>query len=174
MFRRDFFGKGILAGLFGSFFVAKDAKATNYLVAGEPIKWAELEVKRSEPKFRVWKLGSHEHKIYPTKAAFEKLKGLIDEAKKTEGTFDLIWDSSLEVVEVGGGGEDVILMEDVCKKYLESTGKYFVIEKPQFDTNAVVEDTKLRDIYVSPEALEEINNWLVKDIEHEVRKVMYT
>jgi hypothetical protein len=137
MFRRDFFKKGVLAGLFGGLFastklegntiaVAQPTDNTTYLQASA----GELKWIKPEPKFRVWKIGSHEHKIYPTKAAVEKLQGLINEAKKTEGTFDLIWGPDLEVVEVGGGDtKDVILMEDVCLDYLKSTGKYWIGEK---------------------------------------------
>lgn len=56
----------------------------------------------SEKKYlRLWKLGSLDHKIYPTEKAFVKLKEVLE---KWDGysTIDIIWDCALtvEVIEI--------------------------------------------------------------------------
>lgn len=50
-------------------------------------------------KIRIWKLGSLEHKILPTKEAVEKLAGIVLGWDR-ETTLDLVWGPDLELVQL--------------------------------------------------------------------------
>lgn len=58
----------------------------------------------STPKFRVWKLGNLEHKIYPTEAAVRKLADIL-RGHEAGGCLDLIWGPDIEIQEVKHGDE---------------------------------------------------------------------
>lgn len=51
-------------------------------------------------KIRVWKLGSLEHKIFPTEEAAKKLADILENA--TGETLDIIWGPDIEVIELDG------------------------------------------------------------------------
>ena len=67
-------------------------------------------------KFRVWKLGSLEHKIAPTQQAAQKLADILALASD-DGTLDIIWGPDLEIEEIGHGDD---IEECVVKEILES------------------------------------------------------
>ena len=55
------------------------------------------------PKIRVWKLGSLEHKVLPTREAISKLKELLEENLGKQEILDIIWDCKLTVEEYEDG-----------------------------------------------------------------------
>ena len=55
-------------------------------------------------QIRVWKLGSFEHKMSPTKEAVDRLRGLLD-ARKPGEDLDLIWGPGLECMIINTGQE---------------------------------------------------------------------
>lgn len=61
----------------------------------------EAKLDPSKEYIRLWKLGSLEHKVYPTEQSFRKLKETLE---KWDGisTIDIIWDDGLkvEVIEI--------------------------------------------------------------------------
>lgn len=56
---------------------------------------------------RLWKLGSLEHNIYPSKKAVKKLREAIE--ADNEGVLDLIWGPDLTVEIIPDEGENFIL-----------------------------------------------------------------
>lgn len=49
-------------------------------------------------KIRLWKLGSVEHKIFPTPQAIKKLREAL--TQNSDGVIDIIWDDGLTVQEI--------------------------------------------------------------------------
>lgn len=74
-------------------------------------------------KFRVWKLGSLEHKIYPSKEAADKLEKILKDALGEEGVKDIIWGPDLSVHEIGG--DDTI--EEYVVTHVEEVGNEVII-----------------------------------------------
>lgn len=70
---------------------------------------------------RVWKLGSLEHKITPTKAAAEKLQEKLD-AWDHKSNLDLVWGPDIELIQlpVDGKTEDI---EDIVTLTLDNEDK---------------------------------------------------
>lgn len=57
---------------------------------------------------RLWKLGSLEHKIAPTKEAIEMLKGILEECEDSQRErCDIIWGPAIHVQEIGGVGDPI-------------------------------------------------------------------
>jgi len=79
-------------------------------------------------KIRLWKMGSVEHKITPTKEAVVKLTQILAKAKESgEDILELIWDDAIDVKTVEGD-DDVILVDEACIIYLRSKG--YTVEEP--------------------------------------------
>ena len=53
-------------------------------------------------KIRVWKLGSLEHKVTPTRQAVEKLSQQLESIRLSDedGYHDLIWGPDIQVIEI--------------------------------------------------------------------------
>lgn len=67
-------------------------------------------------KIRLWKLGSLEHKVYPTEKAVENLTAILEEANKSEeDIYDIIWgpDIDCKVIDLDKDAIDIIEIEDV-------------------------------------------------------------
>lgn len=65
-------------------------------------------------KIRLWKLGSLEHNVYPTKESINNLKTKLVEIKASEeDIFDLIWgpEVSLEIIDIDCSVEDYVVDE---------------------------------------------------------------
>jgi hypothetical protein len=64
-------------------------------------------------KIRLWKLGSLEHKILPTKESVEKLNKILSDSVGKDGTLDLIWgpELTLEVYDDQEPITDVLKIE---------------------------------------------------------------
>lgn len=62
-------------------------------------------------KIRLWKLGSLEHKIYPTREAINKLRDILN---KNEDLTDLVWgpEISVEMYEVSDKVENYLVNEE--------------------------------------------------------------
>lgn len=67
---------------------------------------------------RVWKLGNIEKGLYPSDAAVENLKKLLEEDNLT----DLVWGPDLEVINVPDDGNGVVLTEKQAIDFLTNLG----------------------------------------------------
>lgn len=63
--------------------------------------------KEKSRTLRVWRLGSLEHRILPTEASIKKLTDLL----MTEDMTDLIWGPELEVIDLPGNVDGVIVSD---------------------------------------------------------------
>jgi hypothetical protein len=68
-------------------------------------------------KIRLWKLGSLEHKIAPSKKAAEQLRCVLDNIKKDETT-DIIWGPDISVIEIS----DVCSIENYVVTKIDHIG----------------------------------------------------
>ena len=55
---------------------------------------------------RVWKLGSLEHKLYPSQEAVLKLKRILE--SNNEGFEDIIWGPDIDVIDLSGNSGEKI------------------------------------------------------------------
>lgn len=71
---------------------------------------------------RLWKLGSLEHRIIPTRESIEYLSKILKHARcayvgdkitQDENTLDIIWGPDLDVVEVSGNTVETIKIDGV-------------------------------------------------------------
>lgn len=67
---------------------------------------------------RVWKLGSLEHRILPTKEGVDKLAAILE----TKDLTDIIWGPDLEVEVIPSAEEDKIVDLDYCIKFVNLAG----------------------------------------------------
>lgn len=103
--------RNFLQSLFGGFigfFTANSLKAETPIATVRNLTPGEL-IKYKRPKIRLWKLGSLEHKLYPSSEAISKLAKIL--SKPTDGDLDIIWGPDLEVISVEGNPEDIDIIE---------------------------------------------------------------
>lgn len=80
-------------------------------------------------KIRLWRLGSLEHKIIPTKEAVEKLRNILIQAQDEELT-DLVWGPELSV--------EMYEISDKVENYLvNGEGKLVKIERVEEDPKRI-------------------------------------
>jgi len=73
-------------------------------------------------KIRLWKLGSLEHRIFPTKAVADRLSNILANISDDEEITDIIWDPAIEVEVVDGDDDVIIASTDAAIALLESQG----------------------------------------------------
>lgn len=71
-------------------------------------------------KIRLWRLGSLEHNLIPTKGSIDKLRRILSENIK-DGVVNIVWGPELDVVELGCEVEtiDMDKIEDKIKELQE-------------------------------------------------------
>ena len=71
---------------------------------------------------RIWKLGSLDHGILPTKEAINSLSELL-----ASNPDDIVWGPDLQVQTIGEDNHDVIISEEFCIRFLNLLG--YKVEK---------------------------------------------
>jgi hypothetical protein len=82
---------------------------------------------------RLWKLGSLEHKIYPTKQAAERLAEILKDPPE-----DIIWGPDISVEQIGDEPGEIIvheMSEELAKTFLELKG-YTVLTPGETHANS--------------------------------------
>jgi hypothetical protein len=72
-------------------------------------------------KIRLWRLGSLEHKILPTRASIQRFRDMLKECTEKDGEYDLVWGPEITV--------ELVEIEDDVKNYIvNEEGKLELVE----------------------------------------------
>lgn len=106
--RRNFIS-GLLAAI--GFGIVKPIKANESILQSYKLEPGKFEYLKKGPVIRLWKLGSLEHKMYPTQNSVNKLTELLGSIKVGE-TADLIWGPDIECLEINNSDGFVNMIAD--------------------------------------------------------------
>lgn len=119
-------GAGLVT-LFGA--KPAQAYATPYKTGISELKPLVAKLESFGPRIRLWKLGSLEHKIWPTEKAYEKL-GTILREWNGQDDLDVIWndtltlevinstdDTDIDIIELPDGKRRIVIRGDKTEIY---------------------------------------------------------